>query len=376
MLATVKSFAARNERRFTAFAFLLGFLWDNLTLQRVDRLFDNLVLASYLVIALAAICLINAHGAGLRRAAAGGSGLAKAGWLQGRLALKGVSVFQFLLPFAFGGLFSGFLIFYSRSGSLLTSAPFLLVLALLFFGNEFFRRHYERFVFQMSVFFVALFSYSALIVPVLFRRIGDVIFLASGLAALLLFWVVLRVLRRIARDEVAKSHRVLWPVVGMIYITFHFLYFNNMIPPIPLSLEEIGVYHGVERTESGGYLLRFERAPWYAFGQATGRIFHRVGDEPAYAWSSVYAPTRLETDIVHRWSYVDDAKGEWTTANTVRFPISGGREGGFRGYSVKENITPGKWRVDVETVRGQIIGRFSFDVVPVSSLPLLEEAIR
>lgn len=356
-----KAFFMRYERRLTALSFLSGFIWDSLTLTRVDRLFDNLVLLSYLVIAIGSIALLHARGAGK---------------LQQEIFKKGTALALFLLPFAFGGLFSGFLIFYSQSGPIIASAPFFLILALLFIGNEFFRRHYERFVFQLSVFFAALFFYSSLIVPVLFRRIGDSIFLASGLAALLLFSVVLAALKRVARDEVRKSRRVLWPVVGMIYFTFNFLYFNNMIPPIPLSLKEFGVYHRVERRGDGGYLLRYEPPAWFSFGSKTASVFHRVLEEPAYVFSSVYAPTELQTDIVHRWEYRDSVTNDWVTANVVRFPISGGRDAGFRGYSVKENSMPGRWRVSVETLRGQTIGRFSFTVVPVSAPPLLEEAIR
>ncbi len=358
MLARAKTFVARHERRLTAVAFLFGFLWDSLTLTRIDRLFENLVLAGYLVAAFASIALLHAHGAGRFSRL-----LPDAGSVRRAFAERGEGLLQFLLPFAFGGLFSGLLIFYSRSGPLITSAPFFLVLGLLFFGNEFFKRHYARFVFQMSVFFAALFSWSALMVPVLLRRMGDDVFLLSGAFALALFALALRLLRRFGRDDLARSRRVLFPVIAMIFFSFNFLYFNNMIPPIPLSLKEIGVYHSVSREGGEAYRLSFEPAPWYALGQATSKIFHRAPDAPAYAWSAVYAPTKLETDIVHRWEYRDETQNEWVTANVVRFPISGGREEGFRGYSVKERLAPGRWRISVETPRGAIIGRFAFTVV-------------
>ena len=55
------------------------------------------------------------------------------------------------------------------------------------------------------------------------------------------------------------------------------------------------------------------------------------------------------------------------------FEISGGREGGFRWYSKKFTITAGKWRVKVETGRGQILGRIEFAVVnSPDSHPTLE----
>ena len=43
----------------------------------------------------------------------------------------------------------------------------------------------------------------------------------------------------------------------------------------------------------------------------------------------------------------------------------GGRDGGYRGYSVKRDPTAGHWRVNVVTEFGQVIGRVSFEVVVV-----------
>lgn len=361
MLKRAKSFIEQNERWLSMLAFALGFIWDNLTLTRVDRLFDNIVLLSYLVVAFASIMLLNAHSS--RN-------------FQNSLARRTVSFAGVLLPFAFGGLFSGFLIFYSRSGPVLASAPFFLLLSVFFLCNEFFRRHYERFIFQMSVFFVTLFSYVALITPVLFGRIGDAIFILSGVVTLFFFWCALKLLAFVAREEIRRSRFSLWAVVISIFITFNFLYFNNMIPPIPLSLKEIGIYHGVERTRGGEYKLAFEKAPWYAWGRQTSTVFHREENEPVYAWSSVFAPTRLNTEILHRWSYFDKQKNKWTSSTVVGFPITGGRESGFRGYSKKDAISPGRWRVDVETLRGQIIGRFVFEIRDTSSPPVLKEEVR
>lgn len=358
MFERARSLVERHEKRLSLLAFFCGFFWDTLTLTRVDRLFDNIVLGSYLFIAFAAILLINGHGAGR---------------FQGNFSKHAVSFSRFLLPFAFGGLFSGFLIFYSRSGEVLASAPFLFLLIVLFVGNEFFRKHYQRFIFQMSVFFVTLFSYAALIIPVLSGRMGAMTFVVSGIVAMLLLYAALRLVALVAREEVEKSCFPLLIIAAGIFITFNFLYFNNMIPPIPLSLKEIGIYHTLERTRSGEYRVSFEKAPWYALGKKTSAVFHRSAGEPVYVWSSVFAPTRLDTEIVHRWSYYDAQKKKWVSSTVIGFPISGGRNEGYRGYSQKQNIFPGKWRVDVETLRGQIIGRFNFRVEEATKLPELKE---
>lgn len=358
MLHRTKAFVEKHEKRLSLTAFAVGFLWDNLTLTRVDRLFDNIVLFSYLVIAFAAIVIINGHGAGR---------------FQGALFKRTAHVARFLLPLAFGGLLSGLLIFYSRSGPVLASAPFLFILAALFFGNELFRKHYQRFVFQMSAFFVALFSYVALITPVVLGRMGGAVFLLSGVAALIFFWLAVKALSLLAREEVAASRSTLWTVIASIFVALNFLYFNNLIPPVPLSLKSIGAYHTLERERSGAYRAAFEAPLWYALHRDTSTVFHRVDRESAVVFSSVYAPTDLETEVAHRWEYRDEAEGKWLLVNIIRFPISGGRREGYRGYSLKENILQGKWRVSVETLRGQVIGRFTFRVVDVTEPVKLKE---
>ena len=57
----------------------------------------------------------------------------------------------------------------------------------------------------------------------------------------------------------------------------------------------------------------------------------------------------------------------------VVFSIVGGRDGGYRGYSLKTNMESGWWRVRVETTRGQVLGQAQFTVETVSSLPVLEK---
>lgn len=361
MLQRAKTLLGRHGRKLSALAFVVGFVWDSITLTRVDRLFDNLILLSYLALAFACIALFNAdHARNFKTP----------------LIRRLIDFARFLLPFAFGGLMSGFLIFYSRSGPALSNAPFLLILAALFLCNEFFRKRYQQFIFQMSVFFVTLFSYTVLIIPVLLGRIGDSIFILSGAVTLFLFWLAQKLLSLFSLGGGERSRLSLWTIVASIFITFNFLYFNNMIPPIPLSLKDIGVYHSVERTRSGVYELWFEKAPWYALGRKTNSVFHRTGNEPVYVFSSIFAPTRLTTEVLHRWSYFDEARGKWVSSSVVGFPISGGREEGYRGYSKKESVFPGKWRVDVETLRGQIIGRFVFEVVLSPSVPPLKEETR
>ena len=65
-------------------------------------------------------------------------------------------------------------------------------------------------------------------------------------------------------------------------------------------------------------------------------------------------------------------KSPTETRREVR-AIAGGREGGYRGYTIKQRVMPGDWRVDVETPEGRIIGRVSFRVEePSGEMPEFE----
>lgn len=55
--------------------------------------------------------------------------------------------------------------------------------------------------------------------------------------------------------------------------------------------------------------------------------------------------------------------GDWETSDKIEFEITGGRDGGYRGYSYKTNILEGKWKVDVTTNDDMILGRINFTVV-------------
>jgi hypothetical protein len=81
----------------------------------------------------------------------------------------------------------------------------------------------------------------------------------------------------------------------------------------------------------------------------------------------VFAPIQLKTNVVHIWRRYDETTRMWRTESTVKFPIVGGREGGYRAYSIKSRPASGRWRVDIETAEGLLIGRIPFSVRPGSA---------
>jgi len=351
-----KAFYDTHERHFGIGLMLFGFLLDNLTFNRIDLLFDNLIIAWYLLSALACIIVINMHGSGrLRR-----------------------PLWQKISPWApipmqivFGGLFSAFTVIYWRSSSIFTGWPFLAILVLLLVSNEFAKSRYAKFAFHLTVFYTAIFFYAILIVPVILKRMGASVFLMSGVISLLFIGIVLLLLKKLTPDRWAKSKRYITLSIPGVFVVFNILYFTNIIPPVPLALKAIGVYHDL-RSGNAAYDAKVEPPPWYQFYFDTSRTFYRYNNERVYVFSAVFAPTDLANQIFHRWSRYDENMKQWITVSTLSYPIVGGRGGGYRGYSYKQNIAPGLWRVDVLTKRNQLIGRIKFTIVESPTVPAVQ----
>ncbi|MEY4747720.1 MAG: hypothetical protein RLZZ416_769 [Candidatus Parcubacteria bacterium] len=345
------------ERYISPVSLIAGFLADNyILLRRVDLWQSNLLLFSYLGIAALGILAIN---------------LIESGRLPSRAMFRerviGVSPFiPVVVQFSFGGLFSGYLSLYSRSAAFPLSWIFVIALAALLLGNERFVRLYRRFSFQISLYFVVLFSFLIFFLPVVTRTIGPAIFIISSLLSVSLITLYVRVINAFAPELVRREKTKVARSIAVIFIVFNVLYFSNVIPPLPLALKDGGVYHSVAKT-GATYALTGEPLPWYESFFRYNTVFHQAPNEEAVAWSAVFAPSGLSTVIFHEWQHYDEGAKEWLTTNTERFAITGGRDGGYRGYSIKGNLAPGSWRVNVVTQYGQVIGRISFIVENVAT---------
>lgn len=323
-----------------------GFIFDFLTLKRVDFFTDNIFIILYLVLSGASILVMDLY---------------EDGKLEGKFIDNLYEFLPLILQFCFGGLFSAFVIFYSKSASLYTSGAFVFILTFLLIGNEFFKKHYSKLVFQTGLYFTAIFSFFIYFLPILLNAMGALVFILSGIISLIFISLFIFIVFYLTPELYIKSHRLLVVVILGIYALINILYFKNVIPPIPLSLKEGDVYHSVQKSGQGNYLLTGEADSWKEKFGLSQKLHLQPGD-PAYVFSSIFAPTDLDTTIVHDWQYFDEKEGKWMSASKINFPIQGGRDEGYRGFSKKENIFPGRWRVDIETERGQVIGRIRFDI--------------
>lgn len=347
----------RIKRHWLTVSFLLGFIVDNITLNRVDQIFDNLVLAGYVLLAGASLLVLYASHAGK----------VKEEW-RDRLVYWSPMAVQF----AFGGLLSGILIFYGRSGTWFSSWPFLLIILAVIVGNETLKRRAQRLIFNITIFFIGLFSYVVLIVPVVVGAMGALIFVLSGVLALMIMYGYIKLLRKVVPHFIEQNLRMVVFSIGMVFFILNALYFANVIPPIPLSLKDVGIYHSVERTDTNQYRVTFEEGKWYEPFKNSDDTFHYQDGERIFCFSSVFAPTRISTEVFHRWEYYDEEHNEWRTHDRISYRIEGGRDDGFRGFTTIQNVHEATWRCSVETSRKQVLGREKFEIIFGEGEPLVE----
>ncbi|MDE2134322.1 MAG: DUF2914 domain-containing protein [Alphaproteobacteria bacterium] len=335
------------ERHLSAGGMVGGFAFDSVSYGRVDHPVTQTLLFVYLLGAGGSIVLLHYLEAHPQW---GGFPAKLRGWLPA------------VTQFAFGTLWSAFLVFYARSAVLSSSWPFLLILGGIFVGNEILRAYHSRLIFTSVLFFFALMSYAIFMVPVFTHTIGTLTFVLSGVAAAFVFLAFVWLLNRLSK---ARLGEVRWQMLfggAAVFAAVNGLYFLNVLPPLPLAMQQGGVFHSVKRM-GAVYYATTEAQPWTTYlGVPT--VMHAGGGEPIYVFSAVFAPIKLSTTVVHRWQRYDDTKGQWVTAQTVSYAIVGGRGHGFRWYTKKSRPQPGLWRVDVDTVDGRLIGRMQFNVVP------------
>lgn len=341
IISTLKAY----ERHLSAVAMVGGFAVDNFAFGRIDHPATQAVLAAYLLIAAATIAILHYFE---ERAE------------QNNKRFRWSGVISGVTQFSFGGLWSAFLIFYSRSAIIETAWPFLLILVLIFLGNEIFREYRSRLVFTSILLFFGLFSCCTFVMPIFTGTIDRRTFLASGALATVAFAIFLALLTLLTRSRIRRDLGKITLGSIAIFLGFNLFYYMNVLPPLPLALVDSGVFYSRSDVDQM-YRSDIRFQPWYKKLERRPPYLLAVG-QPLYAYSAVFAPVRLTTQIVHEWEWFNPVSKAWQTETVITFPITGGRELGYRGYSYKASLRTGAWRVDVETKEGRIIERMHFDI--------------
>lgn len=338
----------KNTAHFTTFIFLAGFLFDAFMLPDLED-----PIARY--IGFAYLCAI-------------GLLIMFREWLVSRntaseLEQRVYSLTTFGISYFSGSALSFVFIYALRSAQLSVSWPLFVILLLCIFANEFVSTHDFRFALDVGVLLTALLFYTVFNIPLLLKVQNDMTFaLAVGVTVIISlgYIFILKFSSENAYHQAARGYALSIGIpmfVGM-------LYFLNVLPAVPLSLQDAGVYHNIVRNGEGNYIAQKE-TDTRKWAEYLTPIYHLMpGDNGVYFFSAVNAPAELTAPISYIWEYYDDTKNTWiTSGDPITFTLAGGRENGYRAYSQKENITEGLWRVSVRAGNNRIIGRVKFLVV-------------
>lgn len=352
----IVSFISRNWQHLYTVFFFGGFIVDAILLPDVTNPMTKYIGLAYLIILASAIILRE--------------------WIASRNTASNVeqklyALLTFGVLFFSGASLSFVFIYALRSAAFAVSWPLFLILFACIVANEVVDTHRYRFTLDIAVFFVALMFYTIFNVPIVFGAVNDLVFLVAVAIAVLVGIIFISILRK--TSEVAEYERGRGYALALgIPLFVGMLYFLNIIPAVPLTLKESGVYHFVARTPSGEYFGQKEVDSRF-LAKYRRQVFH-VGEQDSgvYFFSSVGAPAKVSAPITHVWEYYDPVENRWVTSSTISFEVSGGRKDGYRAYSKKENVIPGLWRVTVKVDDNRIIGRMRF-IIEKGNQPELKE---
>lgn len=328
--------------------FIGGFIFDSLTLGRIDRLYDMTILWVYMLLLTFTLYAYNR---------------ADDGKWEGHFLERAEPYFPLIIQFFFGGLSSAFVIYFSRSVSLSKAASFFFILIVLFLANELLKSRISNKYLQFSLYFFVQFTFLSVMIPVLVSQMNTGIFIISGIISLASTLIFVAIIYGISPSTQAEvSLRKLVVIISLIYIALNTFYYLNLIPPVPLALKEGIVAHQV-KIDQNRYEVTYEKENPMIFWRDHRKQYIHTPGEPVYVFSSVFAPTNLETSVIHQWQYYSPEKEKWEIIENIGFQITGGRDMGYRGYTFKTNVWDGKWKVEVITEDELILGVINFEII-------------
>lgn len=261
--------------------------------------------------------------------------------------------FTWAVQFFFGGLFSALVVCYFKSSGSLASFLLVILLAILLVGNEFLQKKYESFGVSLAFFCLLGTMFMNFAIPHLVHRIGFIWFLISTLLSFGLCAMIWKLSHR-------KKSILVAPALISIFLIV--AYIMNWVPPVPLVLKQ---KLACQNFDKASYSCDVDDPSLLQMVGLKIPSVHRVDSSEVYFLTSVYAPAKLKAELEYLWYYQDPTTGKYSLTDRIssgRMTINGGRESGFRTFTRKKNVPPGKYRVEIAYKNGAVIGSGTFEV--------------
>ena len=331
---------------FPALFFFVGFIWDAKTFGGDVTTVDLLILTFYLFISAVILYSMSQYYAGELES--------RPQWLKNALSSNWPYL---ILQFLFGTLLNVLVVLYFKSASHLLAWLMIFLLAVLLVASEHYKDEFRNFTLSWALFgFCSMLLFNFLL-PFLLGSINPVWFYISTLLG-----------TGFAYGLYAKTPNHLGSIkpIWIISLLLMFAYAFDVIPPVPLVKREIAMAYDVQKLGTQ-YQLSQQASKWWVFWRKTSDDLTVAPNQRVYCFSSIFAPAGLSTKLYHNWQIY--TKKGWVTQSRAGFALNGGRDGGYRVYTFKSNITAGDWRVSIETENGKTLAIHPFTVeVAQSSL--------
>jgi hypothetical protein len=347
--ARLLDFYQHHEVLVSICVFVFGFLFDLLTLGRIDDLLNLVQQAVYLILlGSLLICEIRIKFGTLTL-----SERAKKFW----------EYHDLIVHFLFGSLLSIYTIFYYTSASAFTSLIFILLLAGLMLANEVPKFQRLGLPARVILYSICVLSYFSFFYPILMGHVGWIPFWLGFLTSVFVMGMIWRFNFTDLKTKDPLKRNVLLPSIG-IHLLFLIGYYTSFIPPVPVAVKKIGIYYHLEKNQ-GNYIGHHLKPFWKMWNKGSQDFNARPGDK-IIVILSIFSPTNFQDRVFLRWYYDDSEKG-WSLQDSIPLSILGGRDGGYRGFGTKVNFQSGDWKVIVETSDHREVGRIHFNVTPDDS---------
>lgn len=333
-----------NYRKYIpATFFILGFLFDIITLGEIDETSNILVHLLYLIISISILILEYLQIEKLE---------SNKKWIHLIFNHK-IDIFHFCL----GSLLSSFALFYFKSASISNSYLMLLIITIFLILNEFESFQKKGIIVRTVLLFLCYVTFLIYFIPIIIGKSNTLIFLLSILLSVASSFCLKTWLNK-KNGLIYKNTKNLFVPHVAVAIFFTFLYFAKILPPLPLSLKYIGVFHDIKK--SNGHYVTTDYKPSWKFWHNGDQDFKYQPNDKVYIFTKIFSPAGFKEKINIRWSI--EKNGEYKTSDIIPLSVKGGRRNGYRAYTFKRNIKAGKWQVKIETNSGLEIGRINFTI--------------
>lgn len=334
----IRDWAERHERWFMPTMLVFGALFDVIQFRMLNLKQTFFIIVVYIILVVGSMAL-SASGSGRKH--------------------RFLRYLHIIAPlaqqFALGGMLSTALLFYWFSGEIAVTWPLIGLIVIIMISNETFRHVFLRPVVQVGVFYFSLFSLFSIWFAHLFQSLSWIIFLTGGFVSLGVMTGILALLVRVG--DLFEDRMKMWFTIAGIFACMNVFYVLDIIPPIPLALREAEMAYSIRED----YSLVAPTESWLESLWPGQTILVRPGNA-LYAATAIYAPDGLSATIVHIWQRYNEETKHWDDVHELSFGILGGRPDGYRGYSMVSSLAEGEWRVNVQTLSGQTLGRLRFTV--------------